>query len=126
MWRPDEREKVEPGDGDCDRPQPPLPVQPQARVLAAGGEVEHHEDGRDVTEQVNDVVHLEVTQLGLKLFINCLPLIFLHSWNSLNISMRSLEALTTMMTTSATVCQFSFLRWRFSWTKLHSEYTEKL
>ena len=58
VYWPDEREKVEPGDGYSHRPQPPLPAQPQPRVLAAGGEVEHHEDGRDVAEQVNDVVHL--------------------------------------------------------------------
>lgn len=65
---PDEREEVEPGDSDGDGPESPLPGLPQARVSAAGGEVKHHQDGRDVAEQVDQVVHLEVPQLGLQIF----------------------------------------------------------
>ena len=64
---PDEREEVEPADGHGEGPKFPLPVQPEAGLLAAGVEVEHHQDSRDVAEEVDDVVNFEVAQFGLQI-----------------------------------------------------------
>ena len=60
--RPKQGEEVEPGDGQGERPELPLPGLPQPRVHAAAVHVHHDQDGRNVAEHVRQVVNLQIPE----------------------------------------------------------------
>ena len=57
---PEQGEEVEPGDGEREGPELPLPGHPQSGVRAAVVHVHHHQDGRHVAEHVRQVVNLQI------------------------------------------------------------------